>query len=174
MRSRDFLTFYAEHFRTVEVDSTFYARPSVRTVSNWAARTPEGWWIESLRRAHDPHVYLQAARPPAKQVCYLQPQCIDRSHSDSMRNNRSARRRFGHWPMAREKQMVAELKRLKLRKINMGQDAKGDSRAGKPPPLSSLGSVVVRSLGRLERTLLFLCTLQTQEQFPRGPVPMRF
>jgi uncharacterized protein YecE (DUF72 family) len=42
-RSADFLTFYAEHFHTVEVDSTFYACPSVRTVSNWAARTPEGF-----------------------------------------------------------------------------------------------------------------------------------
>jgi len=31
-----------------------------------------------------------------------------------------------HWPMAREKQMVAELKRPKLRKINMSHDAKGD------------------------------------------------
>jgi uncharacterized protein YecE (DUF72 family) len=42
-RSADFLTFYAEHFQTVEVDSTFYACPSVRTVSNCAARTPEGF-----------------------------------------------------------------------------------------------------------------------------------
>ncbi len=41
MRSSDYLTFYAEHFHTVEVDSTFYACPSARTVSNWAARTPE-------------------------------------------------------------------------------------------------------------------------------------
>jgi hypothetical protein len=78
------------------------------------------------------------------------------------------------WPMAREKTMVAELKRLRPRKINMSHDAKGDSRAGKPPPLSSLEPVVLRSLGWLERTLLFLCTLQTQEQFPRGSVPMRF
>lgn len=43
MRSADYLTFYAEHFHTVEVDSTFYACPSARTVSNWAARTPEGF-----------------------------------------------------------------------------------------------------------------------------------
>jgi uncharacterized protein YecE (DUF72 family) len=41
MRSADYLTFYAEHFHTVEVDSTFYACPSARTVSNWNARTPE-------------------------------------------------------------------------------------------------------------------------------------
>jgi uncharacterized protein YecE (DUF72 family) len=43
MRPADYLTFYAEHFHTVEVDSTFYACPSARTVSNWANRTPEGF-----------------------------------------------------------------------------------------------------------------------------------
>jgi uncharacterized protein YecE (DUF72 family) len=43
MRPADYLAFYAEHFPTVEVDATFYACPSVQTVSNWAARTPEGF-----------------------------------------------------------------------------------------------------------------------------------
>lgn len=41
MQSRDFLSYYATQFATVEVDSTFYGCPSVRTVNNWAARTPE-------------------------------------------------------------------------------------------------------------------------------------
>jgi uncharacterized protein YecE (DUF72 family) len=43
MRAADYLAFYSEHFHTVEVDSTFYACPSARTVSNWNARTPEGF-----------------------------------------------------------------------------------------------------------------------------------
>jgi uncharacterized protein YecE (DUF72 family) len=43
MRSADYLAFYAEHFHTVEVDSTFYGCPSERTVGNWAARTPDGF-----------------------------------------------------------------------------------------------------------------------------------
>jgi uncharacterized protein YecE (DUF72 family) len=43
LRSADYLSFYADHFHTVEVDSTFYACPSVQTVSNWASRTPEGF-----------------------------------------------------------------------------------------------------------------------------------
>jgi uncharacterized protein YecE (DUF72 family) len=43
MRSADYLAFYAEHFHTVEVDATFYACPSARTVNNWGARTPEGF-----------------------------------------------------------------------------------------------------------------------------------
>ena len=41
MKSRDFLTYYATQFATVEVDSTFYGCPSASTVNNWSARTPE-------------------------------------------------------------------------------------------------------------------------------------
>jgi hypothetical protein len=41
MNSRDFLSYYATQFATVEVDSTFYVCPSVNTVSNWADRTSE-------------------------------------------------------------------------------------------------------------------------------------
>jgi uncharacterized protein YecE (DUF72 family) len=41
MKSRDFLSYYATQFPTVEVDSTFYGCPSESTVSNWSARTPE-------------------------------------------------------------------------------------------------------------------------------------
>jgi uncharacterized protein YecE (DUF72 family) len=43
MRSSDYLVFYAEHFETVEIDSTFYACPTPRTVANWASRTPPGF-----------------------------------------------------------------------------------------------------------------------------------
>ncbi len=39
-RAADFLSVYARAFDTVEVDSTFYAVPSDRTVRGWAARTP--------------------------------------------------------------------------------------------------------------------------------------
>jgi uncharacterized protein YecE (DUF72 family) len=40
-KSADRLTFYAEPFDTVEIDSTFYACPSPRTVEGWALKTPE-------------------------------------------------------------------------------------------------------------------------------------
>jgi uncharacterized protein YecE (DUF72 family) len=39
----DFLRIYAEHFDTVEVDATYYAIPSEKTVSSWAEKTPEGF-----------------------------------------------------------------------------------------------------------------------------------
>lgn len=35
------LRFYAEHFNTVEVDSTYYALPSERNATLWTQRTPE-------------------------------------------------------------------------------------------------------------------------------------
>ncbi len=37
------LAWYAEHFSTVEVDSTFYRVPDEAMVQNWADRTPEGF-----------------------------------------------------------------------------------------------------------------------------------
>jgi uncharacterized protein YecE (DUF72 family) len=42
-RTADFLSVYARAFDTVEVDSTFYAVPAVRTVRGWAERTPPGF-----------------------------------------------------------------------------------------------------------------------------------
>ena len=39
-RSADFLAIYSRAFRTVEVDSTFYATPPTRTLRGWADRTP--------------------------------------------------------------------------------------------------------------------------------------
>ncbi len=37
------LAYYAEHFDTVEVDSTFYSLPVEEMVARWAERTPEGF-----------------------------------------------------------------------------------------------------------------------------------
>jgi uncharacterized protein YecE (DUF72 family) len=40
MQPRDFLTYCATQFATVEVDSTFYGTPTVSTVAGWYERTP--------------------------------------------------------------------------------------------------------------------------------------
>jgi len=42
MRSADYLAFYAEHFHTVEVDSTFYACPSDRRSNLQRAGSADG------------------------------------------------------------------------------------------------------------------------------------
>jgi uncharacterized protein YecE (DUF72 family) len=43
MQPRDFLTYYATKFDTVEVDSTFYHAPPASTVMGWNAKTPKGF-----------------------------------------------------------------------------------------------------------------------------------
>lgn len=42
-RAVDYLLLYARAFDTVEVDSTFYAIPSAKTVRDWGARVPAGF-----------------------------------------------------------------------------------------------------------------------------------
>jgi uncharacterized protein YecE (DUF72 family) len=39
----DDLAFYAEHFDTVEVNSSFYRVPAVKTANDWVRRTPAGF-----------------------------------------------------------------------------------------------------------------------------------
>src|SRR5262245_13424885 len=39
----DELTYYAEHFDTVEVNSTFYGQPKAEVSRSWADRTPAGF-----------------------------------------------------------------------------------------------------------------------------------
>ncbi len=41
--SAEFISEYAKHFDTVEVDSTFYRTPPAAVVKNWCARTPPGF-----------------------------------------------------------------------------------------------------------------------------------
>ena len=45
LKPKEYLTYYATKFNTVEVDSTFYATPSVSTVNGWRDKTPEGFII---------------------------------------------------------------------------------------------------------------------------------
>ena len=41
LKSSDYLSYYADQFDSVEVDSTFYACPSAKTVSGWYTKTPD-------------------------------------------------------------------------------------------------------------------------------------
>jgi uncharacterized protein YecE (DUF72 family) len=43
LRPGERLGYYAEHFDTVEVDSTFYRLPAEEMVARWAERTPDGF-----------------------------------------------------------------------------------------------------------------------------------
>ncbi|HEV8061883.1 MAG TPA: DUF72 domain-containing protein [Gemmataceae bacterium] len=43
LRAGQYLTYYAEHYRVVEVDSTFYHAPGRKTVEGWRDKTPPGF-----------------------------------------------------------------------------------------------------------------------------------
>ena len=43
LKSGDYLSYYAQHFDVVEIDSTFYGTPRVSTVQSWDAKTPKGF-----------------------------------------------------------------------------------------------------------------------------------
>jgi uncharacterized protein YecE (DUF72 family) len=45
MQPRDFLTYYATKFDTVEVDSTYYRTPSANVVTGWANKVPPGFLL---------------------------------------------------------------------------------------------------------------------------------
>ncbi len=45
--AEDRLRFYAGHFNTGEVDSTYYALPAERNAKLWAERTPERFILTS-------------------------------------------------------------------------------------------------------------------------------
>jgi uncharacterized protein YecE (DUF72 family) len=40
LAAKEFLAYYAKHFNTVEVDSTFYRIPRTKSVTDWKAQTP--------------------------------------------------------------------------------------------------------------------------------------
>jgi uncharacterized protein YecE (DUF72 family) len=59
--ARDRLSWYAERFDGLEVDSTFYALPARRTVARWAAITPPGFTFDvKLHRLLSRHAALSS------------------------------------------------------------------------------------------------------------------
>ena len=58
----DELRFYAEHFDTVEVNSSFYRIPSVATTRSWAQRTPAGFEfaLKLFQKFTHPEMFLKA------------------------------------------------------------------------------------------------------------------
>lgn len=58
----DELKFYAEHFDTVEINSTFYRIPSVTTARSWARRTPKDFdfSLKLYQKFTHPEMYEEA------------------------------------------------------------------------------------------------------------------
>jgi uncharacterized protein YecE (DUF72 family) len=63
--ARERLGWYAERFEAVEVNSTFYAVPSARTVARWASETPGGFTFDvKLHRLLSRHSADLKSLPP--------------------------------------------------------------------------------------------------------------
>jgi len=59
----DELRFYAEHFDTVEVNTTFYGQPRAEVTRGWAARTPAGFEfsVKLYQKFTHPRMFREAA-----------------------------------------------------------------------------------------------------------------
>ena len=59
----DELRFYAEHFDTVEVNTTFYGQPRAEVTSGWASRTPPGFEfsLKLYQKFTHPKMFREAA-----------------------------------------------------------------------------------------------------------------
>ena len=59
----DELGFYAEHFDTVEVNTTFYGQPRAEITGGWAARTPPGFdfSLKLYQKFTHPRMFKDAA-----------------------------------------------------------------------------------------------------------------
>jgi uncharacterized protein YecE (DUF72 family) len=57
VKKRRWLQHYAERFRTVEINNTFYNLPEQKTFRKWKEATPEGFYLlgegEPLYNAHE-------------------------------------------------------------------------------------------------------------------------
>jgi uncharacterized protein YecE (DUF72 family) len=64
----DELAAYAEHFDTVEVNSTFYGIPTVETTKGWVARTPSGFEfsVKLFQKLTHPRMFLDRITKPPK------------------------------------------------------------------------------------------------------------
>jgi uncharacterized protein YecE (DUF72 family) len=53
LKPANYLSYYAQHFDTVEVDSTFYRIPSKATVQGWSLKTPKGFVFAAKVITHE-------------------------------------------------------------------------------------------------------------------------
>jgi uncharacterized protein YecE (DUF72 family) len=67
---RRWLDFYARHFDTVEVNSTFYRLPRERAVANWGRETPAGFLFAVKMSRYVTHVKRLRDLPPSLDLFY--------------------------------------------------------------------------------------------------------
>ena len=67
---RRWLEFYAQHFDTVEVNSTFYRLPRENAVSNWARESPPGFLFAVKMSRYVTHIKRLRDLPPSLELFY--------------------------------------------------------------------------------------------------------
>jgi uncharacterized protein YecE (DUF72 family) len=65
-KPRDFLTYYATQFDTVEVDATYYAVPDATTVEGWERKVPDDFTLSAKFPRSIVHCGERATPDPAK------------------------------------------------------------------------------------------------------------
>lgn len=66
-KAADYLAYYAQHFNTTEINSTFYTTPRQTTVENWVTKVPADFkfcvkmnrYITQLKKLNDPEEPLE-------------------------------------------------------------------------------------------------------------------
>jgi Protein of unknown function DUF72 len=84
---REYLTYYATKFDTVEVDSTFYRTSALTTVKGWYSKTPKGFGDLTVGVVSQP--YKLKLFHPGELKTYAAPTSafalmVDHSHATSM------------------------------------------------------------------------------------------
>jgi uncharacterized protein YecE (DUF72 family) len=67
MPSEEYLSYYARHFKTVEVNNTFYRLPTPQTLDDWLRKTPKKFlftckasrFITHMKKLKDPEKSTQ-------------------------------------------------------------------------------------------------------------------
>jgi uncharacterized protein YecE (DUF72 family) len=68
--ARRWLEYYAEHFDTVEVNSTFYRLPRENAVANWARESPSGFLFAVKMSRYVTHIKRLRDLPPSLELFY--------------------------------------------------------------------------------------------------------
>lgn len=79
-KSADYLTYYADHFSTTEINTTFYHLPRTTTVENWKNKVPDTFrftikmsrYLTQMKKLLEPEEPLErffAAIEPIKHLC---------------------------------------------------------------------------------------------------------
>jgi uncharacterized protein YecE (DUF72 family) len=65
----DELAYYAEHFDTVEVNTTFYGQPRAAVAQTWSDRTPSGFEFSLKLYRKLTHADISGVPPPLEEEC---------------------------------------------------------------------------------------------------------